>query len=138
MYAAPLRQTVLLTIACLIASLRILLCGIDPLADSRWSLEMLGSEPVIEDRAPTLHFSDGRVGGSAGCNSFQGAYSVSVEMITFNDLAMTLMACPDAQGVMEQERKFFTALQDADRFEISDPHLSLVTTQGKELVFTRQ
>lgn len=110
----------------------------DPLEDSSWELVRLGSQPAIQDRAPTLNFSDGRIRGSAGCNSFQGEYSVSGAKITFRDLAMTLMACPDAQIVMDQEQRFFEALQDVQGYKLTDSQLALVRSNGTELVFSKK
>jgi heat shock protein HslJ len=51
---------------------------------------------------------------------------------------MTLMACPDAQDVMEQEQQFFSALQSVHLFELSESQLSLKTIDGTELIFSGQ
>jgi heat shock protein HslJ len=103
-----------------------------------WELESIGSKIVDSERKPTLKFSDERASGSAGCNSFQGEYSTSGQEIKFADLAMTLMACPDAQGLMDLEQQYFSALQQAETYELSGDRLSIHMQDGSELVFTRQ
>jgi heat shock protein HslJ len=115
-------------------------CGLlgtpsDPLNESSWRLTELGSTPVIENRAPTLQFTDGSVRGSAGCNSFQGNYSAAGQRINFKELSMTLMACPDEQGVMEQERRFFIAMQAVENFQIDGAKLMLITQDGNTMLF---
>lgn len=110
--------------------------GVDPLEGTSWTLESIGSTVAPGDRAPTLEFSGGKARGSAGCNSFQGDYSSSSDKLNFSDLMMTLMACPDSEGVMELEQEYFAALQAAGQFELSEGRLSITTGDGKTLIFT--
>jgi putative lipoprotein len=107
----------------------------DPLSETNWTLEQLNSSPPVEGRTPTLRFSDGTVRGSSGCNSFQGKYSISRRTINFDELFMTLMACPDDDGVMEQERRFFNALEISESYELKDSSLILTTKNGTQLIF---
>jgi heat shock protein HslJ len=110
----------------------------DPLNGTKWRLIELGSTPAIDGRAPTMNFEAGSVRGSAGCNSFQGIYSVSGQQIDFDELAMTLMACPDDEGVMEQERRFFSALQGVERFELSGTELVLSAVDGSSIILAAE
>ena len=67
---------------------------------------------------PTAEFTDGRIFGSGGCNRFNGGYEVSGNQLSIGPLASTFMACEPA--VMNQETKYLTALQGAERYEIDD------------------
>jgi heat shock protein HslJ len=71
----------------------------------------------------------------AGCNSFQGSYSTSGQSVEFSELTMTLMACVDDQGIMDLEQRYFTALQQAQSYEIGSDQLVITAAEGLRLVF---
>lgn len=111
--------------------------GDDPLNGTSWELRSLGSEGIVEGTNPTLEFSDGRVSGSAGCNSMGGDYQVNDNQLVIQELEMTLMACLDPEGLMAQEQLYFQALQQVDSFDLSVDQLSFVTKGGRTLNFVR-
>ena len=84
-------------------------CGgssiINPLNGTFWNLAAINDTPVLVNTSVTVEFTDGKIGGSSGCNSYGGAYKVSGKKFTTDSIVMTLMACMDA-GVMEQESAF--------------------------------
>ena len=52
--------------------------------------------------------------------------------------AATEMACPEPEGVMEQEAAYLAALPTAVRYQISGPSLELQTAEGTLVAtFTR-
>ena len=57
----------------------------------------------------TATFTGDQVSGSAGCNQYNGSYTLDGETVTIGPLASTMMACE--QKVMDQEAAFLTALQ---------------------------
>jgi len=106
---------------------------------TQWQLVSLGAAadptPVLSDTTVTLIFGDaGDVGGSGGCNTYGGSYSVSGSSITFDQIVSTLMACVD-NGVQDQESAYFAALQSAVSFTLSSDQLVISYDEGQELVF---
>lgn len=109
----------------------------DPLAGTAWVLVKLNGELPVEGTVLTLSFTDGNLGGSAGCNSFGGAYKVSGDQLKTGEIASTLMACIDS-GVMNQESLYLSLLGAAQTFTLSDSELRISSSDGGELVFIRQ
>lgn len=65
--------------------------------------------PILSDNHITLSFIDsGRIAGSSGCNRYHGSIQLSTVENSFNTsfVGGTRMACPGAEGVMEQEKSF--------------------------------
>jgi heat shock protein HslJ len=86
----------------------------------------------------TLSFEDGKVSGSAGCNTYFGAYKVEGEdKLTFSDLANTEMACLEPEGIMEQETQYLGTLRGATGLRLSDGELQIFSAGGGVLVFSR-
>src|SRR5688572_18659922 len=73
---------------------------------------------------PTIDFgTDGTVSGSAGCNTFNGTYTVDGSSISFGPLASTKMACPVAD--MAVETAFLAGLAGAKTWSIQALFLTL-------------
>lgn len=80
---------------------------------------------LVAETTVTLSFgTDGRVGGSGGCNRFTAAYRNDGPRVRIEPVAATRMACA-TPGVMDQERAYFKALEsvatarfEADRLEL--------------------
>jgi heat shock protein HslJ len=109
--------------------------GAYALRRTRWQLSGFtsGGESMtpLESAPITLEFSTQTdVGGSGGCNSFGGMYTVEDDSITFGELASTLMACLD-EAVMDQEAWFFETLALVERYEIAEGQLILHTPDGQ-------
>lgn len=82
--------------------------------------------------APFLQFrSDGKVGGSTGCNRFTGTYSQDGDALVIGMLATTRRAClPD---MMKREQQFLIMLEKVRRAEASHLELTLKDTDGNVL-----
>jgi heat shock protein HslJ len=106
----------------------------DPLDGTSWQLSALGDRSPVEGTTVTLGFEDGRATGSAGCNSYGGAYEVDGEKIVFREVASTLMLCTNP-GVMEQEAEFLGSLNEVNRFELASGRLQLYRSDGEALAF---
>ena len=99
--------------------------------------------PMLLPRIPlpeteiTTTFEDGAVSGSAGCNTYQAAYAFDASL-TIETLAVTEMAYLDPTGVMEQEQRYLSFLQDVTVYHIYGGQLWLETGDGHALVFAAQ
>lgn len=97
-------------------------CGGDPLGlltRAEWVVEDIGGGGIIDSSHLTLVFDGaGRVAGSGGCNSYNGAVTLTGEGLSFGPAAATMKACSEA--LMMQEQRFFRALTGVGRFDI-DP-----------------
>jgi heat shock protein HslJ len=106
------------------------------LEGTTWVLVSYGdpSDPqaVLAGSEITAEFdsAEGTVTGSAGCNNYFGSYEVDGETITFGPLGSTLMACPEPEGVMEQETAYLAALGSAATYRIEGDKLELVDADG--------
>ena len=124
----------------LIAILLLSACGggsfSDPLNNTSWKLTSINETPPLANTSMTVEFSEGKIGGSSGCNSYGGVYEASGDKLATDSINMTLMACMDA-GVMEQESAFLGILQNAQTFKITDGQLLILSTDGKSLRFSQ-
>ena len=101
------------------------------LAGTSWRAETIMGRPVIDASASTITFeADGRVYGGGGCNRYFGSSTVAGARIAFGQLGATRMAC--AEALMDQETRFFQALQRAERWTIDEDGLLLIYSAGAE------
>lgn len=105
-----------------------------------WQLIQLGDPnaptPALPDAAPTIEFDAGQLGGSAGCNSYFGEYTVSGSTLTVaGSLGSTMMACDEPR--MSQETAYLSALAASQSFSFDGTRL-VIRYAGGELVFEPQ
>ena len=112
--------------------------GGDPLEGNSWRLITYGENDLIPGTSVTLSFQDGQLGGSAGCNSYSGSYQVRGEKIEIGLVSITVMACPEPEGVMEQESAYLEFLMAGQSFQLQDGSLSIFSEAGEALVFEPQ
>jgi putative lipoprotein len=110
------------------------------LTDGSWQLVAFAQDgeqtPVIAGTLITAVFdAEGRISGSSGCNSYGGSFSAADGGLTFSGLFSTERACLE-EGVMEQERAYFAALQAATRYSLIRNALVIDTGDGGQLIFT--
>ena len=85
-----------------------------------WVVDSYASAPgaliaPLEGTELTAVFRLVTVGGSSGCNTYDGPYTTNGTIAAIGPLATTRMAC--AEDVMAQETAFLTALQGVGRLE---------------------
>jgi len=83
----------------------------------------------VNPAAPmTAVFSvDGKVSGSAGCNTYSGPYQVDGNKIKIGQLATTRKMCEPA--IMEQETQYLKALQSSATWSVFNGVLGMRTAQ---------
>lgn len=107
------------------------------LSGTSWQVTMYnnGKHAVVSLIVGTkisLNFgTDGRLNGNSGCNTYNGAYETSGNnAIRVGPLASTGMACIAPDGLMEQEQKYLSALQNAATYEIAGDQLTIRDASG--------
>jgi heat shock protein HslJ len=79
----------------------------------------------------TMEFMpDGKLRGSAGCNSFVGSYTSSGSNLTIGSVAATRKACLEPEGTMAQEAAFLRALETVATARREGERLELRTASG--------
>ena len=95
------------------------------LEGTTWKLAQMGSIPAtaINQEADffTLEFNaaDTMVAGRTNCNRFFGKYELKGQKLSFGNLGMTRMACPD----MQYEDAFVKMLDEVDSYAIEGSEL---------------
>ncbi len=104
------------------------------LTNSVWRLERWSHNGHGVSLLPQVKLSfavqGNQVNGSGGCNRFGGAFSLVGDHLSIGPLQATQRGCADA--VMQQESRFFSALEAAQQFTI-DPAGQLVLTYGTKV-----
>lgn len=80
---------------------------------------------VLQDTRVIMHFSDGKISGSAGCNRYVGSYtSGAADQLSFSkDIGITMMAC--VPPVADQENVYFRHMAAVAGFQITGNSLQL-------------
>ena len=78
----------------------------------------------------TARFQDGKVGGHAGCNTFNASYVVKGDQITMGPAMTTRKHCAEPDGIMDQEQEYLQALSRVRVYELTDTGLKLRDEKG--------
>src|SRR5262245_43646338 len=105
-----------------------------PLVNTGWRLTQLGDEMVDNppgERAISLQLQpqNPRVVGFAGCNRMFGGYLLSGEMLKFDQMGGTKMACVDEKR-MKLEQRYFDVLSRVSQWKITGSTLELRDGEG--------
>jgi heat shock protein HslJ len=99
------------------------------LTGTTWRAETIMGRPVLDASASTITFeADGRIHGQGCCNRYFGSSTVDGAQLALGQLGSTRMAC--AEALMDQETRFFQALQGAERWTIDEDGLLLIYSTG--------
>jgi len=87
------------------------------LIGTSWLAEDIDGRGVIDMLQSTLTFeTQVRIVGMGGCNTFFGTAKLDDENLEIGPLGSTRMAC--AESIMNQESRFFAALEAARRYRL--------------------
>jgi heat shock protein HslJ len=117
-------------------------CG-DEWQDITWKLKSYGPtnnlQTLVENTNITAQFeSEGkRVTGSSGCNSYFADYSFDPNKceLGISVIGATKKACLEPR-VMQQEKKYFELLQNADKITVKGGELT-ITSSTEVLIYIR-
>lgn len=85
---------------------------------------------VPDDVEITIHFEDGEIHGSSGCNSFFGTYTQDGKKVSIVPGGLTMMACEPE--VMDEEDVFLDQLENVKSFSFGEENtLTLNIDAGK-------
>lgn len=77
---------------------------------------------------------DGKITGSAGCNTFNTSFTQDGGEISLGLIATTRMACAEPEGIMEQEAVFIEALSSASTFKRTVEGLEFFDAKGTRVL----
>ena len=102
-----------------------------------WTLSAINQVPLLPGTAITLQFLQGELAGFAGCNTYEGSYTVSdngdgTYSVVTGEISTGRLACPP--DIMRQEDDYLTALQQTATASIQENMLILTNPAG-ELIF---
>jgi heat shock protein HslJ len=104
------------------------------LDDTSWALVEVNGQPPAAPATLAFNAADQTAGGSNGCNSYSGSYSLAGGSLQFGELVQTLIGCEEA--IAQQESTFMTVLTNLTGYTLEGSRLTL--RAGEEtLVFER-
>jgi heat shock protein HslJ len=86
---------------------------------------LCGTEPVLRLG------EHGSLEGDGGCNRFRGGYTLNRDWRAIGPIANTRKACPEPDGIMEQEVTYLQALETVAKYRIEGEELTLLNGDGK-------
>ena len=125
----------------LLAFLPLASCGTSgdvPLDGTSWELTSMAGQPLIPGSSITLAFEGREMEGIAGCNHYFGTYNQSAGGgFQSSEWAITEMACPSPEGVLEQETTYMGYLSTVCRVVLEGNQLTFQDGSGQDLlIFT--
>jgi heat shock protein HslJ len=92
-------------------------------------------ESVLAGTEPTVTFAEGGdLSVEPGCNTGGGDWELDGDELTIGAVRLTMMACDDPAGVMEQETAIVAALEAVARIELAPGSLTMLDDDGAILL----
>lgn len=107
------------------------------LENTRWTLAAYAQSGRFVQVGATLEFTQNRVGGQSGCNSFGGNYTLQGGTLRFGPLMQTMMACPD-EAINRLERTYLQALGQVQAYSLEGSVLRMKNQAGQTLLILSQ
>ena len=108
------------------------------LNSTSWVLSALHGQPSPPSKPVTMHFEQGGIHGSDGCNRYGSSYTATGSKFNAGEnIVSTKIACPEP--VMRQAEAFQSVLTVARGYKMDAQQLTLLGTNGETLAtFTAQ
>jgi heat shock protein HslJ len=108
----------------------------DELLATTWDIVNVNTgdaiQSVLPGTEPTVAFDmDGNVTLETGCNTAGSSWELDGHELSVDPMRVTQMACPEPEGVMDQEAALVRALESADRVEIAPGELVVLDADGR-------
>jgi heat shock protein HslJ len=89
---------------------------------------------VIEGTEPMLVFSEDGMSVDTGCNTGGSDWELDGDELTLGAVMLTLIACEEPPGLLEQEEAIRVALESAAKVEVSPTTLTILASDGRILI----
>ena len=97
---------------------------------TRWNLQSLNGHELRANTVITLEFDAENVYGRGGCNNYGAKYTIEPKNgFKVGEGGWTEMACPEPEGVMEQESEYTTAFWKMTNYKIEGNTLWLTNNE---------
>ncbi len=106
--------------------------GIDAVEGIEWHLTSLPGAEIPAEADATLLLESGASSGFAGCNRFNGGYTVDGHALSFGPMSTTLMSCGPHRDQLEMT--YLARLGEVSGFEVTDTELRLTAAGGDILL----
>jgi heat shock protein HslJ len=93
------------------------------------------ASPLLDAPISATFGGDGRITGHAGCNNYSAPYQLAEDSLSIGPIAATRRFCSEPPEVMQQEARYFEALQSATTLRRVGDRLQLRTAQDSLAVF---
>lgn len=88
-------------------------------------------DSVIEGTEPTLTFTEAGMSVETGCNTGGSDWELDGDELTLGAVMLTLIACEDPPGLMDQEAAIRAGLESAARVEVTPTTLTILDEDGR-------
>ena len=107
---------------------------------TQWLLVSVNSSEILKDSHISLYFHDESVWGFSGCNIYGGLYEMEDKgMLSISRIDRTCIGCSMPEGVLDQEGRYYDALQNAAFYYLVGEYLEIDDSKGQQiLVFERK
>lgn len=89
---------------------------------------------ILRGEVTAVFTDDGHLSGAAGCNWYGTYYRIEGEQLFLEDIASTDFHCSSPEGILEQERQYFSLLDRTAAYDITAGTLTLYDENGEELL----
>jgi heat shock protein HslJ len=98
-----------------------------------WYLDSSGKQvQVLPNTQITAEIADGRISGSAGCNSYGAEIQINGDQIKIGMAMTTMMACDEP--IMQQEQAYLQNLDKVATYQLQDGVLTFSDAQGNVIL----
>ena len=117
---------------------KLVIAEVRELLKRKWALRSFAvkdsEDLLVPHTAISLEFAlDGKLHGSGGCNRYFAAYEIGPgDSLKIKGVGSTRMACPEE--FMDQEMRYFEALQRVSTFRVQKNLLQLLYENGQRVL----